>query len=479
MCQAYSSIPEWQRYRQLMQEVRANREKANCVGGGRQRQLLAIAAAKERQAEELKKKAMEIYSVSSINTNTTTPTTTPGLAQAKVTAPPSSQYPRHHEHPPGGGIPEDRGKRESSSVPPPVKSRPKTCDEPSFASSLDYEEETVVVPQEQVLEGMSSRQLHRNFGLMDEGQQQQEHVFDFTRHFEAVSPPPLPESLPIKTYPLQGRDSSTITTTTLPHLGVSDRKYHLGRQERDLPEEREVDPANPVFIAQKGDHRQPPCPVALPPPRLTRFSTQQEEDEEDEPQGHLSHDLKNQRAGNGTVNDSRRDGGSENLALNIVSYSRTTTPTVASMSIKRTITTSSSGCALPSDTTVRAPYLAGPGGEGGVGSSRELEQTCQHQERNGIEGVNSGGTKENHLSLHDPIALEELRRHQDALQRQLKLVEAQLLLHTQREVHEGQQRRSEEAMPPGIKGYSRPAPQGTGDFSSLVEERTTKVELPQ
>ncbi|PHJ20730.1 hypothetical protein CSUI_005431 [Cystoisospora suis] len=475
---AYSGIPEWQRYRQLMQEVRSNREKANCVGGGRQRQLLAIAAAKERQAEELKKKAMEIHSLSSINTNTPTPTTT-GLAQTKVTVAPTSQYPHHHEHPLGGGIPEDRGKRESSSLPPPVNSRPKTSDEPSFVSSLDYEEETVVVPQEKVSEGMSSRQLHRNFGLMDEGQQQQEHVCDFTRHFEAVSPPPpLPENLPLKNYPLERRDSSTITTTTLPQL-VSDRQYHLERKGRDFPEDREGDPADPVFIAQKGDHQQPPpCTVSLPPPRLTRFSTQEEEeDDEDEQRGHSSHDLKKQLVDTRTVNDSRRSGGLENLSLNMAPYSRTTTPTAASMSIKRTITTSSSGCPPPSDMAVRPPYLVGPGGEDGVGSGREIEPSQQeHQERYGIQGLNSGGMRE---SLHHPIALEELRRHQDALQRQLKLVEEQLLLHTQREAHEGQQRRSKEVMPPGIKGDSHLAARGTGDFSSLVEERTTKVELPQ
>ncbi|KEP65876.1 UNVERIFIED_CONTAM: hypothetical protein HHA_315280 [Hammondia hammondi] len=51
--------PDWQRYNQMLREAREHRGKAACVAGGRQRQLLAIAAAKERQAEELKVKMEE------------------------------------------------------------------------------------------------------------------------------------------------------------------------------------------------------------------------------------------------------------------------------------------------------------------------------------------------------------------------------------------------------------------------------------
>ncbi|CBZ55379.1 conserved hypothetical protein [Neospora caninum Liverpool] len=50
---------DWQRYNQLLREAREHRGKAACVGGARQRQLLAIAAAKERLAGDLKVKVEE------------------------------------------------------------------------------------------------------------------------------------------------------------------------------------------------------------------------------------------------------------------------------------------------------------------------------------------------------------------------------------------------------------------------------------
>lgn len=411
-----------------MQEVRANREKANCVGGGRQRQLLAIAAAKERQAEELKKKAMEIYSLS------------------RATSPAEREFPGRHysPYPPppaGGGGGGAVGERVNSGG----------GEGPS--SWLDYEEETVVVPQEKTAD-VSSRQLHRNFGRGDEGQQQQEHLFDFSRHFEGAS---LSEAdVSVKTHSLGARGQTHLMEGAASAQIVGGREHR--ENERDSPEEGA---GSPLVMLRKGD--QQGGPVALPPPRLTRFSTQDDNALDEDEGGPRRDFLKKQEraeADGGTLltkveRDARSRGAAglgrrgltddEDLSLHgppsplspALPPSSDSSGYYSRMSIKRTTTTTttSSRCP-PSDANMRAPYLVGPGGEEDVISVREMGKKQQ-------EGSQTEGELESRNLSLNPEAVEELRRHQDALQRQLKLVEEQLLSHTQREA-QAEQRRLQE-----------------------------------